>query len=101
MHRSRRWFYLFTAVLMAIGGWFTAMGAVAQSDATTVQPGGDLPGDPSVQLVKVADGLIDPINVQSAHDGSGRVFVLERTGTIRIIDGEGNLLDEPFLDISG
>lgn len=100
MRGSRRWLYLFIAVLMAIGGWFSAMGAVAQDDATTVQPGGDLPGDPAVQLVKVADGLIDPINVQAAHDGSGRVFVLERTGTIRIIDQDGNLLDEPFLDIT-
>src|SRR5690606_13486926 len=39
------------------------------------------------------------INVQSAHDGSGRVFVIERTGTIRIIQ-DGQVLEEPFLDIS-
>ena len=46
---SRR-FYVCIALLLAVGGWFGAMGAVAQGDASTVQPGGDLPGDPSVQL---------------------------------------------------
>jgi glucose/arabinose dehydrogenase len=101
MRASRRGLYLFVAVLVAVGGWFGAMGAVAQGDSsTTVEPGGDLPGDPSVQLVKVADGFIDPINVQTANDGSGRIFVIERTGTIRIIDKDGKVLDEPFLDIS-
>src|SRR5918994_128915 len=41
------------------------------------QPGGDLPGDPAVQLVKVVDGLSDPVNVAAPADGSGRLFVLE------------------------
>ena len=65
------------------------------------QPGeGELPGDPQVQLVKVSDGLFEPVNVTHANDGSGRVFVVERAGRIRIIDAEGNLVEEPFLDIS-
>ena len=33
-----------------------------------------------------------------AGDGSGRLFVLEQTGRIRIIDG-GTLLPTPFLDL--
>lgn len=64
------------------------------------QPGGDLPGDPQVQLVKVTDQLREPINVDAPRDGSGRIFVAERAGVIRIIQ-DGQLLDEPFLDISG
>jgi glucose/arabinose dehydrogenase/plastocyanin len=66
-------------------------------DAAT--PQGTLPGDPQVQLVQVADGLIDPINVTNAGDGSGRLFVIERVGTIRIIQ-DGQVLPDPFLDIS-
>jgi glucose/arabinose dehydrogenase/uncharacterized cupredoxin-like copper-binding protein len=65
-----------------------------------VQPGGTLPSNPAVQLVKVADGLADPINVAAPDDGSGRLFVIERPGFIRIIDKDGNLLPDPFLDLS-
>jgi glucose/arabinose dehydrogenase len=50
-------------------------------------------------LVKVAGGLADPVNIANAGDGSGRLFVVERVGLIRIIDQDGNLVDEPFLDI--
>src|SRR5699024_2789757 len=87
MRKPRRFLVLFIALLIATGGWFGTLGTMAQDQAPEVaQPGGDLPGEPSLELVKVADGLIDPINVQSAHDGSGRLFILERTGTIRILD---------------
>jgi glucose/arabinose dehydrogenase/mono/diheme cytochrome c family protein len=64
------------------------------------QPDGDLPGDPRVELVKVADGLHEPINVTAAPDGSGRLFVLERGGAIRVVD-DGELIEEPFLDLTG
>src|SRR5215218_457042 len=40
-------------------------------------PDGTLPGDIAVQLVKVAGGLIDPVNVTNAGDGSGRLFVVQ------------------------
>ena len=34
-----------------------------------------------------------------AGDGTGRIFILERRGKIRIL-GDGEILEEPFLDIS-
>lgn len=40
------------------------------------------------------------MNVASPNDGSGRIFVVERVGRIRIIDADGNLLPEPFLDLT-
>src|SRR5680860_293561 len=99
MRTPQRAAFIVIAMLMAIGGSFSVLGALAQEDAQVAQPGGDLPGDPTVELVQVAGGLIDPINAASANDGSGRLFVLERIGNIRIIQ-DGELLEEPFLDIS-
>lgn len=54
----------------------------------------------SITLVKVADGLVDPVNVVSARDGSGRLFVVERNGVVRLVTQDGQLAEEPFLDIS-
>ncbi|MGV6815039.1 MAG: PQQ-dependent sugar dehydrogenase [Phycisphaerales bacterium] len=50
---------------------------------------------------QVASGIDRPVYVTHAGDGSGRLFVLEQEGAIRIIDANGNLLPTPFLDIDG
>lgn len=47
----------------------------------------------------VVGGLNLPIGLAHAGDSSGRLFVLEQAGLIRIIQN-GNLHPEPFLDIS-
>ena len=83
--------------------------SVMAQDATPVvdiavvppaQPGGTLPGDPQIQLIKVAEGLADPVNIAAPHDGSDRLFIVERVGRIRILDQDGALLPEPFLDLT-
>ncbi|WP_088348874.1 MULTISPECIES: PQQ-dependent sugar dehydrogenase [Rhodomicrobium] len=63
-------------------------------------PGGKIPGAPKIALVKVADGFLDPTNVTNANDGSGRIFVVERAGTVRIVDKDGKVLPDPFLDLT-
>lgn len=54
---------------------------------------------PAVQLARVASGLTRPTYVTNAADGSGRLFVLEKKGTIRVIK-DGQLAASPFLDIT-
>jgi glucose/arabinose dehydrogenase len=49
----------------------------------------------------VTTGLSGPVYVTHAGDGSGRLFVIEQVGRIRIIDSDGTLLATPFIDISG
>jgi glucose/arabinose dehydrogenase len=64
--------------------------------ANTAHPGGKLPGNVAINLVEVAGGFVDPIHVASPRDGTGRLFVCERPGIIRIIGKDGKVLDEPF-----
>jgi glucose/arabinose dehydrogenase len=54
---------------------------------------------PSVSLEPTWTGLRQPTDVVVARDGSNRVFVTEKAGRIRVIDGSG-VLPTPFLDIS-
>jgi glucose/arabinose dehydrogenase len=46
----------------------------------------------------VVSDLSSPVGLAHAGDGSGRLFVLEQAGTIRVIQ-DGALLPEPFLNI--
>ncbi len=56
---------------------------------------------PDLQLTPViSSGLTQPVAVRNASDGSGRLFLVERAGTIRIWNGT-QLLVTPFLDING
>ena len=50
-------------------------------------------------LEKITEGFNQVTGIRSAEDDSGRLFVLEREGFIRIIDN-GQVLPQPFLDIS-
>jgi glucose/arabinose dehydrogenase len=53
----------------------------------------------SLSVEPVAEGFSAPTGVTSAGDASGRLFVTEKAGTIRIFD-DRSVLPEPFLDIS-
>jgi glucose/arabinose dehydrogenase len=46
----------------------------------------------------IASGLTRPVDLQSAYDGSGRLFIIEKYGVIRLFK-DGLLLQEPFLNI--
>jgi glucose/arabinose dehydrogenase len=47
----------------------------------------------------VVSGLNSPLDLEQAGDNSGRLFVVEQGGTIKIIQN-GSVLPAPFLDIS-
>lgn len=54
---------------------------------------------PTISLTKIVSGLNQPLGIAHASDGSGRLFVVEQGGRIRIIKN-GALASQPFLDIS-
>lgn len=74
--------------------------ATAPPGATGTPPPGTPAPIPAVSLEKVADGFARPTFVTHAGDGSGRLFVAEKQGRIRVIE-DGRVLPEPFLDITG
>lgn len=55
-------------------------------------------GTPGPGLVTVATGLSFPVDLTAPPGDSSRLFVVEKTGTIRIIRN-GNVVSAPFLDI--
>ena len=53
----------------------------------------------ALTLEPVVDGLNAPLAVTHAGDGSGRQFVVEQDGAIRIVR-DGSVVEDPFLEIS-
>jgi glucose/arabinose dehydrogenase len=74
-------------VLPACGG--------SNKTTTTIPP----PPPPSnITLTPVVSGFSSPVDLQPSDDSTGRLFVVEQAGTIRIVQG-GVVLATPFLDI--
>jgi len=83
------------------------LAALAATGPTLAQGGGnepvitrDAPPDPAlVTYTQVAGGFDRPLFVTHAGDGSGRLFVVEQTGRIWILE-DGARRETPFLDLS-
>jgi len=56
-------------------------------------------GSITIDLELVASDLIAPVHLTHAGDGSGRLFIVDQPGEIRILNNAGTLLPTPFLDI--
>jgi glucose/arabinose dehydrogenase len=83
-------------LLMALAGaGLTFLGGCS---GTASQP--KVPPTPlTLSLSTVVSGLSSPVDLQAPSDNTGRFFVVEQPGTIRIISN-GALLPTPFLDIT-
>jgi len=66
----------------------------------SASPGGGAfdPETLGLDLEPVVDQLVLPLAVTHAGDGSGRIFVVEQRGQVRIVR-DGQLLGDPFLNI--
>lgn len=70
--------------------------AASDTPAPTASPAADMSLKPALQ--QMVEGLERPTYLTHAGDGSGRLYVTEQPGRVRVIQ-EGVLLDAPFLDI--
>lgn len=53
----------------------------------------------SIKIIPIADGLTGPVAMDSPKDGSGRIFICEQKGRIKILK-KGEIQQNLFLDIS-
>jgi glucose/arabinose dehydrogenase len=83
----------------ASGIGFVSGQATARQEASAM--GSAAPTSVAITIDDVAAiGFDHPVSLAHAGDNSGRVFVVEQSGVIRIIQN-GTTLPAPFLDISG
>ena len=63
--------------------------------------GSVLEAQPQLSLEQVANGFSSSVAMAAPSDGSNRLFIVERSGRIRIYDfNSGSILANPFLDIA-
>jgi glucose/arabinose dehydrogenase len=60
---------------------------------------GGFPNANDYEWRPIASGLDRPVDIQPANDGSGRLFIIEKYGVIRVYEN-GQLLAQPFLSIT-
>lgn len=53
----------------------------------------------SIGLQLVAQGFTSPVGLITPDDGTGRLFIVDQTGIIKILKADGKVLEEPFLDL--
>jgi glucose/arabinose dehydrogenase len=85
---------LVAALVLTLGG--AAPMAQASDEPTH---GRSVPVGGVVGVTLVADGLTSPVKLVEAPDASGRLFIVDQVGLIRVVTATGELLDEPFLDL--
>jgi glucose/arabinose dehydrogenase len=57
-------------------------------------------GPAKLALASFSSGLTDPDGVTNAHDGTGRLFVVQRSGQVRVVGADGRLRAAPFVDLA-
>jgi glucose/arabinose dehydrogenase len=85
---------------MSLPSWSRRWIAVAALYlAVSLSLAGTAAAQPALSLQPVASGLVNPVGLVNAHDGSNRLFIIEQGGDIKIYDGS-HVLVTPFLNIA-
>ena len=84
MKKQMRLLFLILLATLTTGCDSSSSSSSASTDGMTLKP--------------VFTGLNQPVYLTSAHDGSNRIFIVEKEGLIKVAK-DGAILDTPFLDI--
>jgi glucose/arabinose dehydrogenase len=60
---------------------------------------GAFASQPAVELKKIAEGFVSPLNLLSLPDSSGRLLIGDQIGVIKVVNKDGNAASEPFADL--
>ena len=88
--------YISLGMILVVASVITGCSSNSSSPPSPPSPAGP---PPPLTLNPVVSGLTNPVDLQFPNDGTGRFFVIQQTGSIRI-GSNGALLATPFLDIS-
>ena len=91
---------LIFAVAAAVGAAAPAVLAPRPVDGAGPGPSARAAPPPGVALVKIAGSFDSPVYVAAPPGDTSRLFVVEKTGRIRIVK-DGAVIARPFLDLSG
>jgi glucose/arabinose dehydrogenase len=91
MSWNRRFLRLGTVALLC------GLQACGSNSKTQPPPGGG--PLPTLALTPVVSGLSSPVDLQFPNDSTGRIFIVQQAGTIRVATN-GSLVGTPFLDIT-
>ncbi|MEZ4714360.1 MAG: PQQ-dependent sugar dehydrogenase [Caldilineaceae bacterium] len=72
--------------------------SAASQTALAARAADDAADEISIVIEPLVEGLTRPVFVTHAGDGSGRLFIVEQVGRIRIVQ-DSVLLERPFLDL--
>ena len=78
----------------APGGAGPDAGPGADAGPTPTQPVGG-----NITLDVVAEGLTSPLTLTESPDSTGRLFIVDQIGTVRVVTSDGMLQDQPFVDV--
>ncbi len=78
---------------------FAAAAGSVVSSVTDPIPTKIAKGDIEIELETLVVGMASPVYLADPNDGTGRLFIVDQPGQIRIYK-DGFLLNKPFLDVS-
>ncbi len=92
---------VFLSIVLALFGVVGALGrspvVVSDSNDNPLELVASIVEAPSIRLDPFASGLVRPVGIANA--GDHRLFVIEQSGVIRVIEEDGSVRPTPFLDI--
>ena len=91
--KYRNGWFILAGLFLMVTGWLGGTAVSAQPPLTPEAPDGI-----GITVVSVESGFTQPVDIANA--GDDRLFIVEQPGVIRIIDANGDMLPDPFLDIN-